>query len=66
MSERSKLSEMAEDELKALSLQKKKNGCYTSCALAAQRKLWEKSYYPTYDEEYDNGYEVIDALRRQY
>lgn len=66
MSERIKLSKMTENELRELSLQKKKNGCYTSRALAAQRKLWEKSHYPTHDEEYDNGYEVIDALRRQY
>lgn len=66
LSERIKLSKMTENELRELSLQKKKNGCYTSRALAAQRKLWEKSHYPTHDEEYDNGYEVIDALRRQY
>lgn len=73
MSERGKLSEMTEDELKELSLQKKKNGCYTSRALAAQRKLWDQFHYPinNYVEEYDggyydNGYETVDIVTQQY
>lgn len=68
----SEINKMTEKELKLLAVQKKKNGCYTSRALAAQRKLWEESHYPTnYLEEYkngsyDNGYEVIDILSLQY
>lgn len=66
LSKRDKLSEMTEDELKTLSLQKKKNGCYTSRAIAAQRKLWDQFHYPTHDKEYDNGYETVDIVTQQY
>lgn len=39
----SKYTEMTEEELKILSNKKKKDGCYTQQALAAQKK--DLSYY---------------------
>ena len=40
---RRKKDSFSKEELKAISLQKKKNGCATSAALMAQKILWDNS-----------------------
>lgn len=38
------INKLSREELKVLSLERGKNGCYTSSALAAQRKLFLAEY----------------------
>lgn len=69
----SKYTKMSEEELKILANNKKKNGCYTQQALAAQRELWCRTHYEIdnaleeyCDGYYDDGYKELDILSQQY
>lgn len=47
----SRYTTMSDDELRELSKQKvKKTGCFSRVALAAQRELWNRKHWNTYDD----------------
>ena len=47
----SRYATMSDDELKELAKQKvKRTGCFSKVALAAQRELWNRKHWNTYDD----------------
>jgi len=47
----SRYTTMSEDELKELAKQRvKRTGCFSKVALAAQRELWNRTHWNTYDD----------------
>ena len=66
-------TDMTEEELNVLANKKKKNGSFTQQAITAQRELWNRTHYEIdnvleeyCDGYYDDGYEEMDILSRQY
>lgn len=56
-----------------LANKKKKNGSFTQQAIASQRELWNHKHYKIdnsleekYGGYYDDSYEEVDVLQRQY
>lgn len=63
----SRYKSMSDDELRALSVERnKKTGCYKKTALAAQRELWARTHWETYDPTDIESFEDRDICDLQY